>query len=129
MNEKANVEESDTWIVTATRRSARVMAMLALILMGAGWMWADLTDLNSTWPGQPAPRPDQLIQPGANLTPEALMGLGLLALTILPALNLLLVLIGRLRARCLSRQVFYGREAGLAAAVLAVLMLSALANR
>jgi hypothetical protein len=103
------------------RSWVRAVALPALLCLAGGSLLGIVTPSGLAWPG-PAARVGDIFRPGTLPVGVGVSAAGLLALAILPASALALLMVSRLRARCWL-------DAGLAAAVFAVLVLSAVAGR
>jgi len=116
----------DPQIALMVRRLTRVVAVPAMIAMFGGLIVTLLLGFEpqlgnpaGELPGPSALSLTDLAQPGAALSGRGAMSAGMVALAALPAIIVLFILVGQLRARRWT-------EAAVAAGVIAVLALSAI---
>jgi len=116
-------------VALIVRRVARVMAVPALLLMFGGMLMYGVSSglfldrLRISLPGPGATpwlQPDD--PPVRLLSGEAAMGLGLLALALVPAITVCLILLDHLRDR-------RWKEAAVAASIVAIMALSAILGK
>ena len=115
----------DPQIALMVRRLTRVVAVPAMIAMFGGLIVTLLLGFEpqlgnpaGELPGPAALSLTDLAQPGAAVSSRGVMSAGMVALAALPAIIVLFILVGQLRARRWT-------EAAVAAGVIAVLALSA----